>query len=75
MSLFNLFNKDSNHVHSEQDVADFLDGFRQGYPLAGQPEYPSCDSEAYQRGLAIGRQKFSEHGQPSIPYEPEEMEG
>ncbi len=56
--------------YSEQEQREYMDGFRRGYPLQGQPEYPIHESEAYQRGLRYGRNSFKKVGQPQIQYEP-----
>lgn len=56
--------------YSEQEQREYMDGFRRGYPLQGQPEYPIHDSKAYQRGLRKGQQSFEQTGRPQIAYEP-----
>jgi hypothetical protein len=56
--------------YSEQEQREYMDGFRRGYPLVGQPQYPVHDSAAYRRGLRYGRTSFEKTGRPQIAYEP-----
>jgi hypothetical protein len=56
--------------YTPQEQVEFLDGFRRGCPLEGQPDYPVHDSPAYQRGLRYGERAHDRAGRPQIPYEP-----
>jgi len=56
--------------HSEQEQREYLDGFRRGCPLEGQPDYPIHDSAAYRRGLRYGERAHDKAGRPQIAYEP-----
>ncbi len=55
--------------YSQQEYEEYMDGFRTGYPLVGQPDYPVHDTEPYKRGVKLGQQAFQQAGQPQIPYE------
>ncbi len=56
--------------YTEQEQREFMDGFRLGCPLVGQPEYPVHDSAAYRRGLRYGEHAHNKAGRPQIQYEP-----
>lgn len=76
--MFNFFKKqattnDGPH-YTEQELEQFLDGFRTGLPLVGQPEYPVHHTKPYKRGLRIGRREYRRAGYPQIPYEDSEIE-
>ncbi len=56
--------------YTPQERAEFMDGFRRGCPLVGQPEYPVHSSAAYRRGLRYGTRAHDQAGRPQIQYEP-----
>jgi hypothetical protein len=73
--MFNIFKRKSEDQapqYSDQELEEFLDGFRVGLPLVGQPEYPNHGTKPYKRGLSLGRQAYKEAGCPQIPYESSE---
>lgn len=73
MGLFNKLFGGSNNgnwpVYDGPELEQFLDGFRVGMPLVGQPEYPPHNTKAYKRGLKIGKREHQKAGSPEIPYE------
>lgn len=73
--MFNFLKRQTNDGprYNEQELEQFLDGFRTGLPLVGQPEYPVHNTKPYKRGLKLGRQAHKQAGYPQIPYEDAEM--
>jgi hypothetical protein len=60
--------------YTPQEREEYLDGFRRGCPLVGQPEYPIHNSTAYRRGLCYGKRAHNKAGRPEIQYEAPETE-
>jgi len=52
--------------YTGEDAEEYMDGFRTGYPLVGQPDYPAHESEPYQYGLKVGQKAFKKAGRPQI---------
>jgi hypothetical protein len=49
-----------------EDYEQFMEGFRLGYPLIGDPPIEESDNPHFQRGLAAGRTSFEADGRPQI---------
>ncbi len=60
--------------YTEEEMQQYLDGFRTGYPLTGQPDYPVYDSKPYRRGLRYGRKALKNAGYETVQYEALEEE-
>ncbi len=56
--------------YTDEERKEYMDGFRRGCPLVGQPEYPVYESAAYRRGLRYGTRAHDRAGRPQIQYEP-----
>lgn len=56
---------------TEQETEEWMQGFRLGYPLQGEPtvtiENPS--GKHFRRGLAAGQKSFKQAGSPTTPYD------
>lgn len=74
--MFNIFKKrdDQAPMYTGPELEQFLDGFCEGMPLVGQPEYPQHNTKAYKHGLRIGHREHQKAGCPQIPYESHEEE-
>jgi hypothetical protein len=60
---------DQAPMYTGPELEQFLDGFREGMPLVGQPEIPQHNTKPYKHGLRIGRWEHQKAGCPQIPYE------
>ena len=69
--MFNIFKKKDDQApqYTGEQRDQYMDGFREGFPLKGQPVNPEHETEAYQRGLNYGKKAFRRAGSPQINYE------
>jgi hypothetical protein len=71
MGLLQRIAEMADHFKSDQqrtqEYEQFMDGYRQGFPLVGEqlPPAPEKPSREYRRGLAAGKQDYI----PGIPCE------
>jgi hypothetical protein len=65
--LFGGGNQDDQQpATSQEDYEQFMQGFRLGFPLIGDPPIPMSDNPHFQRGLTAGRASFEKAGRPQI---------
>lgn len=59
---------------SEETVEEYMQGFRLGFPLVGEPSVTidNPSGRYFQLGLAAGQAQFKQAGHPAISYYEEE---